>query len=513
MLNRAALALVLLLLAGLPAAAAAGPLPLGPSGLSEQRTVTEVAPGVRLETVVRGTRSLVDVFTVDVAFVRTRSEARALASELRAKDWPAVRTRRVSERAQDDRARGPLGYLVRAGAFATEAEAIALRDRLTAAGRPGGRAVFTGEDGGRTTGPWIVRALTVDPERFDGSLVPELGTEVVPGRELLTAIAGRTDAVATINGGYFVIGEADGTPGDLAGVSVVDGEVVSEAVAGRTSFLLPRTSGAGARVATVDTRSAVRADDGATRELDGLNRRPGLIRGCGGTGGDVPVEVAKHDFTCTDASELIAFTPRFGASTEPGVGAEAALDPDGRVLELRTARGGAIPSGGSVLSGTGEAAAWLATHAQVGRRVRSLIDVVADGAPLGLTNQTGVVNGGPRLLRDGREDIPALAEGFVWPEDPGFFYRFGVRRNPRTLAGVRRDGRIVLVTIEGRAPGVSVGASFTESAGVLRSLGARDAVNLDGGGSTGLTVGARLLTRPSDLAGERPIGDALILEP
>jgi exopolysaccharide biosynthesis protein len=56
-----------------------------------------------------------------------------------------------------------------------------------------------------------------------------------------------------------------------------------------------------------------------------------------------------------------------------------------------------------------------------------------------------------------------------------------------------------------------VGASFAESAGVMRALGARDAVNLDGGGSTGMTVLDALVTRPSDATGERPIGDALLI--
>jgi exopolysaccharide biosynthesis protein len=36
-------------------------------------------------------------------------------------------------------------------------------------------------------------------------------------------------------------------------------------------------------------------------------------------------------------------------------------------------------------------------------------------------------------------------------------------------------------------------------------------VNLDGGGSTSLTVGSSLVNRPSDATGERPIGDALVL--
>ena len=42
-------------------------------------------------------------------------------------------------------------------------------------------------------------------------------------------------------------------------------------------------------------------------------------------------------------------------------------------------------------------------------------------------------------------------------------------------------------------------------------LGSREAVNLDGGGSTGMTLGRRLVTRPSDPTGERAIGDAVVL--
>ncbi len=47
----------------------------------------------------------------------------------------------------------------------------------------------------------------------------------------------------------------------------------------------------------------------------------------------------------------------------------------------------------------------------------------------------------------------------------------------------------------------------------MDALRAEEAVNLDGGGSTGMTVGGQLVTRPSDATGERPIGDAVVLLP
>lgn len=97
----------------------------------------------------------------------------------------------------------------------------------------------------RAPGASAVHVLETDPERFAGELDAELATAIVSGRELLTGITARTGSVAAVNGGYFVVGPADGTPGDLAGISVLDGRLVSEAVNGRTSLVLPRPRAAG----------------------------------------------------------------------------------------------------------------------------------------------------------------------------------------------------------------------------------------------------------------------------
>jgi len=487
-----------------------GELPLGNPGLKETRTTEQVTPGVTYTRIGRGEESRKDFYTVDVAFRADRAAAEEIAARLRA-DGYKPRVEKVADRAPDDPADGPSGYLVRVGKFATQAEADAVRAELTADGYAGTRTVYTGEDGGKTTGPWVVHVLKVDPDRYDGTLAPELATEIVPGRELLTGISARTGALAAINGGYFVIGPNDGTPGDLAGISVLEGDLVSEAVDGRTSLVLPEGDGAGSDVAALSDELSVRSSDGATRLVDGKNRKPGLIRGCGGEGGDTPTEDPKHDFTCTDPSELILFTPVFGANTESGEGTEAVLNASGRVTALRGGRGGPIPPDGFVLSGTGRGAEWLRDHAEPGRKIRLSENISGEGAQIG--EGTGVVNGGPRLLEGGEPEITAFAEGFVYPENPEFYYRFGERRNPRTLAGTTPGGDLLLVAVDVRRPGYSVGASFEESAGIMDALGSDEAVNLDGGGSTGMTVGQTLVTRPYDTTGERPIGDAVVLLP
>jgi hypothetical protein len=222
-------------------------LGLGKPNLSESRQSTQVTPGVTHTVIVRGGQSERDVYTVDVAFQTTVRAAQEIADSLRSQGYqPYIQP--IVERVLDDLKPGLIGYLVRVGAFATEVEAMNLRSSLAAVGYSGLRVVYTGEDGGTTTGPWVVNVLEVDPVQFKGKVTAALGTDIVPGNERLTQISTRTGALASVNGGYFVIGAPDGTPGDLAGVSVIDGKLISEAVNGRTSLILPFSSGKDARV-------------------------------------------------------------------------------------------------------------------------------------------------------------------------------------------------------------------------------------------------------------------------
>jgi exopolysaccharide biosynthesis protein len=89
------------------------------------------------------------------------------------------------------------------------------------------------------------------------------------------------------------------------------------------------------------------------------------------------------------------------------------------------------------------------------------------------------------------------------------------QRHPRTAAGVSRDGRtLLLLVVDGRQPGWSVGVTLPDLARMMIEAGAWDAVNLDGGGSsamwhreTGGLVG-RILNRPSD-GRVRPVANHL----
>jgi hypothetical protein len=62
-------------------------------------------------------------------------------------------------------------------------------------------------------------------------------------------------------------------------------------------------------------------------------------------------------------------------------------------------------------------------------------------------------------------------------------------RNPRSAVGVSRNGRyLILMTVDGRQAAYSEGASTAETAEWMHKLGAYNALNLDGGGSTALVI-------------------------
>jgi exopolysaccharide biosynthesis protein len=89
-------------------------------------------------------------------------------------------------------------------------------------------------------------------------------------------------------------------------------------------------------------------------------------------------------------------------------------------------------------------------------------------------------------------------------------------RHPRAALGVN-DTEIIAVACDGRRSGVDAGLTMAELADVLHDLGATEAINLDGGGSTTLVHRGHLLNRPYSEQDQpapesRPIVSALLLE-
>ena len=156
-----------------------------------------------------------------------------------------------------------------------------------------------------------------------------------------------------------------------------------------------------------------------------------------------------------------------------------------------------IPLGGAVLVAVGAAAAALTAEAPVGQQVIDAPDLQAGLAGCRLGDRRRPSDRPQRSARvpgrRGVHDEPARHRG---PHAPG--------------SDSSRTGAIILVAVDGRQPGYSVGMTNFELAQALVRLGAVTGMALDGGGSTTMAFDGSLLNRPS--GAERPISTALLLQ-
>lgn len=102
-------------------------------------------------------------------------------------------------------------------------------------------------------------------------------------------MANRVGAVAAVNASFFDIATSavfSGYDGDPLGLYVENNAMLSEAANGRTALVLGEDGGT-TRIVEARSVSTVTDSHGARRTIDGVNRMPGRIVGCGGVGGDV----------------------------------------------------------------------------------------------------------------------------------------------------------------------------------------------------------------------------------
>jgi exopolysaccharide biosynthesis protein len=367
-----------------------------------------------------------------------------------------------------------------------------------------GVTVRSGTVSNRTVVERISEAI-IDPSR---ARIEVTHDGILARRQRTSTVAYRLRALVAVNAGFFITSSADGFPGAPTGLAVYGGQLASLNSGPRAALII---SNGRPRIAVAEATVTVRAGQ-AAHQVNGINRIPGVIEDCGRPGGR-PTARPRQDVTCTDGDELVLFTSALGAATPRGPGNQAVLRPNGTVISKGARTGGRVPAGDWVIQGIGAAATWLAKHAVVGHRL-VVTERVADPArhSIPLSSGVSIASGAPMLVQNGHIAIDAAKEGVLDPADPSFNYAWAKERQPRTAAGIDKHGRLILVTIDGRQPGRSDGATLNEEASLMESLGTVDAMNLDGGGSTAMAVNGALFNHPSDPGGERADGDFVIAQ-
>lgn len=354
---------------------------------------------------------------------------------------------------------------------------------------PGVELVQTILTSGETGGPQLMHALIVDPARtgirFEAGLGNGTVEEPGSGREAVNQQVVRTGALAGINADFFP------WSGDPLGLTIHRGELVSEPSGGRSAAWGITPDGKvliGQPVFSASVTAG--AGDGsplstAVIALSGVNRKPGK-------------------------NELVFLAPIYGENTPNAPATVAVLDAPGQTLRagqpLRatvvsvTDETGAVPTRpqGFVLAGTGTAADWLKANAAPGKTLTINAGVSEPGKDW--SQVVEAVAGGPTLLLNGAESAQLIA---------GKSDSFSTTRHPRSAVGVRKDGSVILLAVDGRQT-FSRGMSLPELAAAMKELGAVEAVNLDGGGSTCLSILGMAVNSPSD-GQVRSVADSLLV--
>jgi len=333
-------------------------------------------------------------------------------------------------------------------------------------------------------GPNVVRIVTVD--RTQGlEIRSTLATGHLTGRLPTTQIARRWHAVAAVNGDFFT---GDGQP---AHAFATRGRLVKAPALVEDSNGFSATDPHGSFFGTPSMAMSVTvAETAKSTSVEGFNDgqpapdelgmyTPEGVRAASPPGGSCYAQLAP-----TAAPHLDVH----GAAVQEHIVDTVTCDPEPAIVKADDVL--VAPSDGTRVA--------FITALQPGQHV----DVRWTLNPQwpGLLDSTG---SNTTLVHDG-----APSDDVVFGDGP-YYESVG----PRSAVGRLTDGRDVIVTLDGRQSGYSIGMTPFDFALYLVSIGVVEAGNLDGGGSTTLVAGGQLVNQPSDLEGERAVGTALVVVP
>jgi hypothetical protein len=298
------------------------------------------------------------------------------------------------------------------------------------------------------------------------------------GTETTSSIARRNKAIAAINAGFFRL---DKTPfaGDPVGLFMIDGTPLSEQTNERIQMIVNNSpSRTDVRFARSKVLQSVTID-GQRFEVDGINRE-------------------------RKPNDIVIYTPEFGPTTQTAPGGIELVVIKGVITTIGDGTGNAaIPPRGFVLSASGTAKELIT---EVAKKAATLtLTRTWEGIPEEFQkdrNRLDIVTGVPQLVRGGAVDI-------TWELEKSN-RAFVETRHPRTAVARLKDGKFLFLTADGRTE-QSAGLGLEDLAAYLVELGAIEAINLDGGGSTTMFVNGKLVNQPSDKEGERKVSDALVV--
>jgi hypothetical protein len=317
------------------------------------------------------------------------------------------------------------------------------------------------------SGPARVNVLEIDPQNPAVDITPALAANRMGAMSNVASMVAGHNAVAGINGSFFK--QDIGIP---LGILIINQELISGPIYDRVALgLTPNNEMVMDRI-----------------QLGGEVILPDQRK--------LSIHTINQPRVKTD--QTVVYTTRWGklAPKVPKNGLQILLRND-RVAAVSQTEPLAIPKDGIVISGP--ASPEMLALSNVGSHLPIRINIYTLPDWSGMKHAIG---GGPWLVKGGRPYIDLQAQHFTASS-------LG-NREPRSAVGITPNGKMLLVTVDGRQKGISVGMTIYELSHLMIKLGAVNAMNLDGGSSTQMSLFGRTVNKPS--SGSVGVSNSLLVK-
>ncbi len=312
-----------------------------------------------------------------------------------------------------------------------------------------------------------MHVLEIDPANPNLFVRPATSHQTLFGFAYLSDMDKRWNALASVNGGFS---QQDGHPG---GLYSAEGKLMTTATEAYPALFMD--SG---RFFISDVKSPV--------WLEGCYEEGGEA---GGKGADVPdIRLEKVYYNQYPKGEgLYVFTPDYGSQNRIETSSLTAVVLNGEVRGLISNKGSyEIPKDGFLVSAIGEySKKRLKQAVKPGMHLEIKYEIIAESGKF--SDCDWAYECGSWILKDGQIVVPS-SDTWVGTLEI---------RTPRTAVGVKEDGTLVFIVVDGRQKGLSDGLTGKELALQLLGLGIKDAAFLDGGASSEMIIEGKIVNSPS----------------
>ncbi|MGE0200212.1 MAG: phosphodiester glycosidase family protein [Candidatus Melainabacteria bacterium] len=303
-------------------------------------------------------------------------------------------------------------------------------------------------------GPILLNVLEIDVNNPHVEVRPALAENRMGARARVSDMVSHNDAVAGVNGAFF---KPD--TGTSLGTLIIQQELISGPLFKRATLGIGKDHSL--TIDHIDMRGDLYLPDDASIPINNINQPRVTL------------------------DQVVLYSRRWG-STAPKVpdrGYQFQIT-DGRLTAVSQSNSLPIPQNGYVITGPITPVLTRLSQLPMGSPIRLQFYTVPDWS-----NMAHALGGGPALVHNRQVIVNPASERFTTASLGTY--------EPRTAAGITADGKLLLVTVDGRQEQFSVGVSLRQLAELMIEYGAVDAMNLDGGSSTQMIVGGEVVNSPT----------------